>query len=35
MAGRPRGYAAGIRKAIRTKRLGHIVETIWEEYNRV
>ncbi len=35
MTRRPGGYVSGIRKAIRTKRLGHIVETIWEEYNRV
>lgn len=32
---RPRGYLIGIVKALRTRRLGHIAESVWEEYNRV
>lgn len=31
----PRRYARGIRQAARTGRLLHLVETVWEEYNRV
>ena len=31
----PRRYAPGFARALRTGRLGHLVETIWEEYNRV
>ncbi|MBN1879358.1 B12-binding domain-containing radical SAM protein [bacterium] len=31
----PRRYWSGIRRVIRTGRLLHIVETVWEEYNRI
>nr|HPQ41195.1 radical SAM protein [bacterium] len=31
----PRRYARGFSRALRTGRLLHLVETIWEEYNRV
>ena len=31
----PRRYWRGIRRALRTGRLLHIVETVWEEYNRI
>ncbi len=31
----PRQYLPGFKQAIRTGRLSHLVETVWEEYNRV
>ncbi len=31
----PRAYLRGLSYSIKTKRLNHIVETIWEEYNKI
>jgi radical SAM superfamily enzyme YgiQ (UPF0313 family) len=35
MAKRPRPYLSGLAAALRTRRLGHFIETVWDEYNRV
>ncbi|MBN1355451.1 B12-binding domain-containing radical SAM protein [bacterium] len=31
----PKRYIPGFARALRTGRMGHLVETVWEEYNRV
>jgi radical SAM superfamily enzyme YgiQ (UPF0313 family) len=31
----PRPYARGLVQACRARRLGHLIETIWDEYNRI